>query len=479
MAAELIRAVICHVQRNPGKVAVRTSDGEEITRGEIFGRAIETARILDDVVSPDATVMLHGPGGANFWSGFLAVLGTGRRLLPVGDEVPDRDRHNLAKAHNVDAILETAMERAPARGHDVRLHTGIAVSESGSDSGLARGARSSILLRSSGTSGSPSVILRPGPTLDAVVGTLIHILDLQEEDHVLAALPMQHSYGLEHALMAPMVAGSSVSWRAGFDLNWGLEELEQRATVFPAVPATLEACVRETPPSHRLRLAYSAGSPLPPSVSEAFTEAWGTPVGNLYGASELGTITWGVGERGRPVFGVSVQVSSDGKTACEHGEGELLVRSEGMFEGYLDQGSAEVEPGDRIDDHLRTGDLGRVHPDGSVEVTGRIKAQFDVGGLKVNPVDVENVLRGQQGVRDIAVVPLVLSDTVTRVRIVVVAADDFDEEALRDGLFRRAAKLLPPHQRPRVIHFQESLPRTPSGKLLRHELLEEHLESHA
>ena len=476
MAAELIRAVICHVQRDPDRVAVRTSDGHEVTRGEIFGRAITTAQLLDDVVPQDATVMLHGPGGANFWSGFLAVLGSGRRLLPIGEEVPDRDRQHLAKAHGVDAILETAMESSPARGHEVNLHTGISMAEEGRDSGLARGDRSSILMRSSGTSGSPSVILRHGPALDMIVGTLIHILNLQEDDHVLAALPMQHAYGLEHALMAPMVAGSAVSWRAGFDLNWGLEELEQRATVFPAVPATLEACARATPPKHRLRLAYSAGSPLPPTVSEAFTEAWGAPVGDLYGASELGTITWGVGERPRPVFGVSVKVSEDGATASEHGEGELLVRSDGMFEGYVEDAAGLVEPGDRIEDHLRTGDLGRIHPDGSVEMTGRLKAQFDVGGLKVNPVDVENVLRGQQGVRDIAVVPLVLSDTVTRVRVVVVSAG-VDEEQLRDGLFKRAANNLPPHQRPRVIHFQESLPRTPSGKLLRHELVEEQLEN--
>ena len=91
-------------------------------------------------------------------------------------------------------------------------------------------------------------------------------------------------------------------------------------------------------------------------------------------------------------------------------------------------------------------------------------------------MDVENVLRGQQGVQDIAVVPLVLSDTVTRVRVVVVS-DGGNEEQLRDGLFKRAANNLPPHQRPRVIHFQDRLPRTPSGKLLRHELLEEQLEN--
>ena len=483
MAAELIRAVICHVQIGPDQVAVRESNGLQVTRGEIFRRAIGTAKMLDDSVPADATVMLHGPGGAAFWSGLLAVLGTGRRLLHISNDLPERDRFTLAKAHGVDAILETSPEHGAARGHDVRLHTGVAPEEDGGESILARGKNSSLLLRSSGTSGSPSVALRPGPALDHVVGTLVNLLDLQATDRVVAALPMQHAYGLEHAVLAPMVTGAMVAWRPGFDLNWALAELNGGATVFPGLPVTLEACARAEPVAdHDLRLAYSAGSPLPPTVRTAFAETWGTPVGDLYGATELGTITWGLNDVARPVPGVSVLVSTDGKTSQQHGEGELLVKSNAMFDGYLREGGGDVDPGVRLDDHLRTGDLGRIEEDGSVEITGRIKAQFDVGGLKVNPADVEKILQGQPGVSEIAVLPLLLSETVTRVLAVVVAEkqgiDEDAEARLREGLFTRSAKMLAPHQRPRVIHFRDSLPRTASGKLLRQVLLDEENEHH-
>ena len=134
-------------------------------------------------------------------------------------------------------------------------------------------------------------------------------------------------------------------------------------------------------------------------------------------------------------------------------------------------GSNQVNPGERIEGYFRTGDLGRIHADGRVEITGRLKAQFDVAGLKVNPTEVESVLGSYPGVQEIAVVPLALSETVTRVRAVVVP-EQGSTDSLREGLLDYAEKFLAPHLRPRIIDFQESLPRTSSGKILRNQLIE-------
>ena len=67
---------------------------------------------------------------------------------------------------------------------------------------------------------------------------------------------------------------------------------------------------------------------------------------------------------------------------------------------------------------------------GRVRITGRAKLQFDVGGLKVNPEDVERALGGTPGVREVAVVPVDLTETVTRVMAVVVPEDDRDRTGL-------------------------------------------------
>ena len=472
MAEGLIQAFIAHAQRSPLRVAVHEIHVRSWSRAEILRSARAAARSLDQHVPRDGVVMLHGPGGGRYWAGLLAVLGTGRSLLPVSEQMPADERRQLAEAQGIDAILETDPDASPLRGCAVGLHEHIGSGEDDVSYALDRGADASLLLRSSGTTGDPAVSIRSASALDRVTRTLVDILELTEADRIFAALPMQHAYGIEHAVMAPMFSGAQVAWQPGFELASGTKELRERATVFAAVPVTLEAAARVGSHTSSLRLAYTAGTALPDPVCESFIAAWAVPVGNLYGATELGTITWGTQGESRPVSGVSLRIRHDDGSVSEKGQGELLVKSDAMFDGYLLAREAEIDLGEQIDGHFLTGDLACIHDDGRVQITGRLKSQFDVAGLKVNPVEVEKVLQAHPGVREIAIVPLRLSDTVTRVRAVVVT-DSGDVDTLRSDLSAFAAKALASHLRPRVIDFQDSLPRTPSGKILRQMLEEE------
>jgi acyl-CoA synthetase (AMP-forming)/AMP-acid ligase II len=486
VAVELIRDFMASVDRDPDRVAVRDlTSGRATSRGEILAAAGQAAQRLDGSVPQDGVVMLHGPSGAGYWAGLLAILGSGRRVLPIGIETSARDRAILYDAHRVDAVIETdsavGWAASPAKVHFQVMDE--AGTPRGNKAGsLDRGSKGSLLLRSSGTTGRPAVALRTAAGLDRVSSTLLKVLELVDEDEVLATLPMQHAYGIEHGVLAPMRAGASVRFRLGFDLAEGIEALADGVTVFPGVPVTLEAAARVGRLGSKLRLAYSAGSPLPATVRRAFAEAWGCPTANLYGATELGTITYGMDGVDSAVDGVSVQVATvvdedagESPVVTSEGSGELVVQSDAMFAGYLTARDAKVDLGRRLEGHFRTGDLGRVHGDGRVEITGRAKIQFDVGGLKVNPTEVEGVLAGHPAIREVAIIPLPLTETVTRVRAVVVVDRPGDlelEASVRRALGSLAARELAPHQRPRVIDFVDSLPRTLTGKLLRGRLIE-------
>ena len=480
MADRLIRDFIASVDRDPDRPAVIDIDsGETTTRADVLEAAVAMAAVIDSEVPEDGVVVLHGPGGGAYWSGLIAILGTGRRLLPIGIETSTEDRKRLASAHGADAVLETDSERAWA---DAPVPTRRIIEGGGSQAGvgrLDRGGRGSLLLRSSGTTGRPAVALRTAGGLDRVSETLVGVLGLDDEDDVLATIPMQHAYGIEHGVLAPMRSGARVRFRAGFDLTGGADALRDGVTVFPGVPVTLEAATRVGRLDSRLRLAYSAGSPLSPRVRDAFAAAWNCPTGDLYGATEIGTISFDLGGAARPVSGVSMRLASqvdedagEMPVVSRHGSGELLVRSDAMFAGYLEARGGRVDPGRRLEDHFRTGDLGCIHPDGRVEITGRAKIQFDVGGLKVNPTEVEAVLSEVPGVREIVVVPMALSETVTRVRAVVVPEVGVEAEDVIEGLRTTSRSRLSLHQRPRVFELVEALPRTATGKLLRGRLIE-------
>jgi acyl-CoA synthetase (AMP-forming)/AMP-acid ligase II len=101
-------------------------------------------------------------------------------------------------------------------------------------------------------------------------------------------------------------------------------------------------------------------------------------------------------------------------------------------------------------------------------VTGRLKHLIDVGGLKVNPLEVEEVFSGHPAVRECAVVGVPLSETVVRLRLLYVPANGTLPGV---GEFRAFAReRLSPHKLPRVFEAVASLPRSPTGKLLRERL---------
>ena len=150
-------------------------------------------------------------------------------------------------------------------------------------------------------------------------------------------------------------------------------------------------------------------------------------------------------------------------------DGELMVRSDAMFLGYLDRAGDDPSRERIRDGWFLTGDLARIEPPDEVRLIGRARLQFDVGGLKVNPNDVEDVLREHPEVAEVMVAPLPLSDTVNRVhaRIVPTPDADPDPKALIASINAHARRQLPPHQAPRRIQLVDALPRTASGKLIR------------
>jgi acyl-coenzyme A synthetase/AMP-(fatty) acid ligase len=163
--------------------------------------------------------------------------------------------------------------------------------------------------------------------------------------------------------------------------------------------------------------------------------------------------------------GVSVRiVREDGSDANAGEEGQVAIRAPSMLSRYLGDHPMELADG-----HLLMGDLGRLDRAGRLAITGMMKFLIDVGGMKVNPLEVEQVLREHPSVAECVVVPIRLTPAVSRVRAFVTVragAAAPDPAALRAWSRERLAA----HKVPRVIEVRESLPRSATGKLLRREL---------
>jgi long-chain acyl-CoA synthetase len=220
-----------------------------------------------------------------------------------------------------------------------------------------------------------------------------------------------------------------------------------------------------------LRKAYAAGAPLPASVYEKFEGKYGVRIGQLYGATEIGSVSFADPDGpnfeprgvGRVFEGVRVWVI-DPVTRGEQevgAEGEVLISAPSMLSSYLNEPTPLTDGG-----FFATGDLGRVDEHGNLIITGRLKLLIEVGGQKVNVLEVEEALMRHPSVGEAAVVAVRVSDTVSRMKAFVTPREA-GEAPVPEELRRFLRERLSAFKVPREIEVRAELPRSASGKVLR------------
>jgi acyl-CoA synthetase (AMP-forming)/AMP-acid ligase II len=472
---ELFARLAHHAREHPKHAAAREvgpGRSAEVAYGALVGRVGGAARALKEATPPGGVVVLVTGNRCEYFAACLGVWAAGRVVLPVHPsaerEVPSAVARTGASLVLVDA-RHTRLEQSELAG--ARIEELSAFLERAGEAELHKdaGVGAGLMLQSSGTTGLPKIVRRSAEAVDAVARNVANAAGLLPEDRVLAAAPICHAYGIENGFLGPLWAGATVHLTDGLDLPVALAELEHGCTVFPGVPFMFEVLARSGGRGGSLRLAYSAGGMLPPAVAQAFETSFGKRVGQLYGASELGSVTFNHPDRpspdplsvGRPMEGVRVRIVDPGdqeRDVDAGAEGLVLIHAPSMMSGYVD-GEAPI-----VDGYFITGDLGRLDEAGNLTITGRLKQLIDVGGLKVNPAEVERVLMEHPGVAECVVVAVPVTPTVSRLKAVVVGAGEaVDVEELR----RHARERLAGYKVPRLWEVRESLPRTASGKVLR------------
>jgi len=330
-----------------------------------------------------------------------------------------------------------------------------------------------VILNTSGTTGTPRGALHSHAGLllnaRAVAGEMLR---LDEHDVQLGALPLPHSFGMSAVLNASMVAGGSVALMRRFDAAAALRVIEEHGvTVLQAVPtmfSRLVAAAAGRPAS--LRLAVVSGAPLPLDLARAVHERLCPRIVERYGMTEVSPLTMREvpedggepGDVGRPLWNVAVRV----RGGAEHGELEATAPS--MFLGYAGSRRATAEV--LHDGFMRTGDLGRVDPDGRVVLSGRLKDLIIRGGYNVAAREVEHVLEGHAAVAECAVVGLPDADLGEEVAAALVLRPGSNGAGVPGELRARCRSLLAAYKRPRLWFVVDELPRTASGKVRKHEL---------
>jgi benzoate-CoA ligase family protein len=309
------------------------------------------------------------------------------------------------------------------------------------------------------------------------------VLGLRDDDVTFSVSKLFFAYGLGNGMYFPLSAGATMVHDPERPRPSRVIEIvsRQRPTVFFSVPtfyAALLAEAKKTPADFSsVRMAISAGEPLPSEIFERFRARFGIEILDGIGSTEMLHIFIGTrpgqakaGSCGVPVPGYEAKILDDeGAELLPGNIGNLWVRGESSFAEYW--GKPELTERTKRAGWVATGDKFLQQPDGYFHYCGRADDMMKVSGMWVSPGEVENALLGHPMVVEAAVVAAQRVDGLMRPAAFVVARQELtagDEFVRELQEFVRAR--LPGFKCPQEIHLVAELPKTATGKIQRFRL---------
>lgn len=354
--------------------------------------------------------------------------------------------------------------------------------------------RGADMLYSSGTTGRPKGIKSPlsgmqvTDGLDPQTTLLKHVFGLSSEDIYLSPAPIYHAAPLRYCASIHALGGTVVQMEK-FDAAAALEAIELHAVTVTQMVPTMFVRMLQLPEAVRrrfdlssLRLAIHAGAPCAPSVKDAMLTWWGPILTEYYSATESHGMTvitateWQDrrGSVGRSAFG-KIHICDEHGNELPVGQvGTVYFERDGSAFAYHNDSEKTASSRHRAHNNWSSvGDLGHVDDDGYLYLSERQSFVIISGGVNIYPQEIENALTLHPAVFDVAVVGVPDPEMGERVKAFVqlrngVAASDDRADELMQFVRQQVAH----YKTPRTVEFVDELPRSPSGKMMKHKLFD-------
>ena len=311
------------------------------------------------------------------------------------------------------------------------------------------------------------------------------VLGIVESDVVFSAAKLFFAYGLGNALTFPMSVGATTVLMAERPTPEAVFKrlVERKPTIYYGAPTGYAAMLAAPQSPSRdqiaLRLASSAGEPLPRDIGERFSARFGCDIIDGIGSTEMlhiflsnrpGDVRYGT--TGKPVPGYEIELRGDDGRVVGDGEiGDLFIG--GPSAALLYWGNRDKSRDTFRGTWTKSGDKYVRDADGYYTYAGRSDDMLKVSGQFVSPFEVEATLVEHEGVLEAAVIGVSDANGLTRPKaFVVLKPGRVASEALGQELQGFVKERLAPHKYPRAIEFVDELPKTATGKIQRFRLRE-------
>jgi len=488
--------------------AMRTPDacvlkhrGAELTYADLANRSASVAAWLRTAgITAGARVGLLAEAGANYVIAYYGILAAGGVVVALNaaaraDDIAGWLDHSGASVlildgNHVDAPALVSRfgrrlpviawgnraEVVPSERFDAVCSTGNAIGPTPGEYDLAA------LIYTSGTTGSPKAVVLDHGNLASNTDAIVQYLELTAADSSVCVLPFYYSFG-NSVLHTHIAAGARIVIAENLVYPHKVVETmaTEQVTGFAGVPSTYALLAARVNFSaydlSQVRYLAQAGGPMSPAqVRKVRSMIPHARLFLMYGLTEATArvthlppedLDRKVGSIGIPIAGVEVAIRGEsGEELPAGAAGDLWVRGRNVMRGYWND--PEGSAGALVDGWLRTGDMARRDRDGYLYIEGRRSDIIKVGAHRVYPLDIEITIEELPDVLEVAVAGQddeILGQTIVAYVVRSPGAKLSDLEIKAHCRSRLAA-----YKIPKLVEFCDSLPRTASGKIRRHQL---------
>lgn len=472
-------------QEFPNKDVLIFED-KQITYQDLFYNSSSLANSLIKKTKSNSVVSLLLPNSIDFVISYFGIIGSGNICHIIPPSISDSNLINQISVTEPSTILSNSVfKQKLIRTGLFEKHNFLDISsfEYDKTSEFSEKKESDslgIILFSAGTTSSPKAITLSHNNIENTTNRIINYLSITNEDKDVISLPLSHSFGLGCLNCIIKAGGTAILHRNTINLPKIISSIKDfSATSFAGTPTTFQQIV-ENHKNHfeecieSIRYLLTNSAPMPKELIYQLLDILKEKkLYTYYGLTEASRSTFHLYKKsdtkissvGKPLPEVKIKIVSEGKQCIPFEKGEVWIQGPHVTLGYWKNKSADQ----KLQNHwLLTGDIGYLDDEGYLFLVGRSDDMINIGGDKVFPQEIEEILGSIDEIEDVGVkgIPDKLLGQVVKAFIVLRK----DAQLQEKDVIQFCSKKLENFKVPRQVVFLDDIPKNEQGKILRNKL---------
>jgi long-chain acyl-CoA synthetase len=459
---------------------------EEISFGELYHNSINLSGKLSEKSCKGKCIIVLSHNNQFFVTAYLSIIKSGNIVVPLNPDIEQRNLDYIISQCNVATAFVSKTSRLSFEGienvyneDNVLEILQIPYLSTNEVETTENADTEAEIIFTSGSTGSPKGVVLSHKNLMANTTSIVQYLKLTSSDVMLVVLPFYYCYGLS-LLHTHLRVGGSIAFNNAFIFIGGiLKDLNlYNCTGFAGVPSHYQVLLRKsksfiTSAFPSLRYVTQAGGKLPVVFINEFVTAFPKVLFYvMYGQTEATArlaylppheLSKKAGSVGKAIPGVTLKVlDEEGAEVAPGATGEIIAQGNNIMKGYFKDEALTAETIKNC--WLHTGDLATVDEDGYIFIQSRKKDFIKVGGKRISPKEVEEVILMLPQVVDCTVVGVPDELLGEAMKAGVVIADGQKDFITLQDITYHCQKHLPLYKVPTHIEFESALRVSAAGK---------------